>query len=451
MQQAILRPWGRPARQSSQPTRMTRNALHLALCVLGLGTATTAQALEIGPFSLTGFAKVGVSHVSNGCDGCQREPEAGRHFIWADDIALGKEFGGLSTHSVQVQPTLALKLDLPQGFKLSLAFSQRYRDGKPDLPGVVYERSATLAHEYYGTVQLGNFLSRGWNRADFPYASDLGLTAFSDSGAAYGILTKALRYTSRELFVADGNLVLEATYDQGDTGFKRNKPELFEVWALWGRGPLLVEAVAQSARNGSAAAFAKAGFTGLTPFPSRDDQKLGGNQQGMFMLLGKYQIGTAYEVSGGVRFNRWSGAYAVPLTSGAQAQWNNPFNVAWNTVDANGVANPGYAARSTDVMLGLRKYVNPKLVGHAGLAYLGKASTDNPTERGQSNSALFASLGARYDVGQGLSVTGSVNAVAYGRKGLAPLSMPAHNAFSNIDSRIAKRGNWLSVEANYKF
>jgi hypothetical protein len=29
--------------------------------------------------------------------------------------------------------------------------------------------------------------------------------------------------------------------------------------------------------------------------------------------------------------------------------------------------------------------------------------------------------------------------------------MPAHDAFSNIDSRIAKMGNWVSVEANYKF
>ena len=65
--------------------------------------------------------------------------------------------------------------------------------------------------------------------------------------------------------------------------------------------------------------------------------------------------------------------------------------------------------------------------------------------------ALFATLGARYNVGSGLSVSGSVNAVSYRHKGLAPLSMPAHNAFSNIDSRVAQRGNWLSVEANYSF
>ena len=451
MQQAISRHERNPARQVGQPTHRFSRVLPAVLCVLGLGATASAQALEIGPFSLTGFAKVGVSHVNNGCAFCQREPDAARHFIWADDIVFGKKFGDLTTHSVQIQPTLAMNFDLPQGFKLTGTFSQRYRDGKPDLPGVVYERSLTLTHEYYGTAQLGNFLSRGWNRADFPYASDLGLTAFSDSGAAYGILTHALRYTSREFYVADGNLVLEGTYAMGDRDFKRNRPEMFELWALWGRGPLLIEAVAQSARNGAPAAFAKAAFTGLTPFPDRDDQQLNGNSQGMFMLLGKYQIGTAYEVSAGLRHNRWSGAYAVQLTQGSLAQWNNPFNVDWNGADANGVRNPGYAAQSTDVMVGVRKYISPKLVGHLGVAHLGRASTDNPSERGQGNSALFASLGARYDVGQGLSVSGSVNMVSYHHRGLAPLSMPAHNAFSNVDSRVAKRGNWLSLEANYKF
>jgi hypothetical protein len=169
------------------------------------------------------------------------------------------------------------------------------------------------------------------------------------------------------------------------------------------------------------------------------------------MMLSKYQIDTAYEVSGGIRFNRWSGSYAVPLTEGALAQWNNPFNVDWGGFDANGVPNPGYSARSTDLMLGLRKYVNPKVVAYTGLTYLGKAQTANPSERGQSNSALFASLGASYVVADGLKLSSSINAVSYGRKGLAPLSMPANNAFSNVDSRIATRGYWVTVEANYQF
>ena len=451
MQHQLFRSPESTARRAQRPRRPLRSTLPAVLCVLGLGAGTAAQAFELGPFSLTGFVKASAGHVSNGCEGCQRDPAAARHFIWADDLVFGKKYGSLTTDSVQIQPTLGVKFDLPQGFTLSGAYSQRWRDGEVDLPGVVYERSATLKHEYYGTVQIGNFRSRGWNRPDFPYASDVGQTAFSDSGAAYGILTKAVRYTSRELFIADGNVVLEFTYDQGDTNFKRNKPQLFEFWALWGGGPLVVEAIVQSAKNGAPAAFAKAGFTGLTPFPERDDQQLNGSSQGVFMLLGKYQIGTAYEVSGGLRFNRWSGSYAVPLTTGALAQWNNPFNVDWGGVDANGVPNPGYSARSTDLMLGLRKYVNPKVVAYTGLTYLGKAQTDNPSERGQSNAALFATVGASYDVGGGLKLSGSLNGVSYARKGQAPLSMPAHDAFSNVDSRIANRGYWVSVEANYQF
>ena len=451
MQQHIFCPRGSTAQRAPKPRRRGHSAWLLAAGLLGLSASTATQAFEVGPFSLTGFAKASAGWVSNGCKGCQRDPEASRQFIWADDLAFGKKFGGTSTDSVQIQPVLGLKFDLPQGFTLSGAFSQRYRDGKADLPGVYYERSVTLKHEYYGTVQAGNFMARGWNRPDFPYASDVGQTAFSDSGAAYGILTKALRYTSRELFVADGNLVLEGTYDMGDTGFKRNKPELYEIWALWARGPLVVEAIAQSARNGSAAAFGKAAFTGLTPFPERDDGQLNSNSQGMFMMLSKYQIGTAYEVSGGIRFNRWSGAYAVPLTAGAQAQWSNAFNVNWGGFDAKGVPNPGYSARSTDLMLGLRKYVNPKVVAYTGLTYLGRATTANPSERGQSNSAVFGTVGASYVAAPGLKLSSSLNAVSYSRKGLAPLSMPANDAFSNVDSRVATRGYWVSVEANYQF
>lgn len=447
MQQQLLR----PARAATRRSLASRRVVRSAVFALGLGAATAGHAFEWGPFSLTGFAKVNLSRISNGCEGCQRDPDALRHFVWADDLVYGKKYGGLTKHDVQIQPTLGVKFDLPQGFTLSGAYSQRLRDGEPDLPGAVYERSATLKHEYYGSVQIGNFVSRGWNRPDFPYANDLGQTAFSDAGAAYGILTKAVRYTSRELYVADGNLVLEASYDQGNTDFKRNKPRLYEFWALWASGPLVVEAVAQSSRNGTPLAFAKWPFTSLTPNASRDDEQLNGSGQGMFMLLTKYQIGTAYEVSGGLRVNRWSGSYAVPLTQGALAQWNNPFNVDWGGFDAGGVPNPGYSARSTDLMLGLRKYINPRLVAFTGLTYLGKARTANPSERGQSNSALFASVGARYAVGGGLSVSGSLNAVAYARKGLAPLSMPAHDSFSNVDSRVANRGNWLTFEAVYRF
>jgi hypothetical protein len=88
---------------------------------------------------------------------------------------------------------------------------------------------------------------------------------------------------------------------------------------------------------------------------------------------------------------------------------------------------------------------------HTSVVYLGQASTDNPSERGQSNSALINSVGVSYNLGHGLQVYGLAGMVHYGRKGLAPLSMPSNNAFTNVDPRIATRGNWFGVGAVYTF
>jgi hypothetical protein len=435
---------------AAQPVRPRRSVQGVVLA-LGLSAAASSHAFEAGPFSLTGFLKVNVGRISDVCDQCQVDPLAGRHFIWADPLVYGKEYGDDFAHSWQFQPTLGVKFKLPGGFKLAGELSQRWRDGDPDQEDVLYAKNVSLEHEDYGALQIGGFVTRGWNRADYPYASDVGQTAFSDSGAAYGINTHAIRYRTRIFDVAEGDLVLEATYDRGDSDFTRNKPFFMEFWALYAKGPLVVEAIAQNTRNGTPMAFAKGPFTGPTPFPDRDDSQIGENSQGMFMLLSKYQIGTAYELSGGIRFNRWSGSYAVQVTEGQQAQWNQPFNVNWGGFDANGVPNPGYEARSTDLFLGARKYINREWVGYLGTTYLGKASTSNPLERGQSNSALFTTVGAKYDFGQGLTLSGSLNAVFFSRKGLAPLSMPGHDSFSGIDSRVAKRGNWVNIEANYEF
>jgi hypothetical protein len=41
--------------------------------------------------------------------------------------------------------------------------------------------------------------------------------------------------------------------------------------------------------------------------------------------------------------------------------------------------------------------------------------------------------------------------VRYAYKGLAPLSMPGHASFSNVDSRIAQDGRWLTLGLVYAF
>jgi hypothetical protein len=247
-----------------------------------------------------------------------------------------------------------------------------------------------------------------------------------------------------------GDVLFEGTYDMGKSGWKRNKPQFVELYAKYIARDLLVDLIVQSAKNGEPVAWGKAPFGGLTPFPE-DDALLGGSSQGMAMLLVRHVIGSNIEVSGGIRFNRWSGAYAVQTTPGPLGRWNNMFNVDWNGFDANGVPNPGYSARSTDFTLGSRYRINEKFTTGASLVYLGRAKTANPSERGQSNTLTVATASVGYNVSKTIQVYASASAYQFGRKGQAPLSIPAHAAHTNIDSRVADRGNSFGAGANFNF
>ncbi len=424
--------------------RLRHAALAASLCAAG-----PASAIDFGPFSLTGFGKAEVQRGTHICTDCQRELGENRHRLWADDIVYGKRYGTETTHITLAQPYLGAKFNLGGGFQLQGLLSQRWRDGEVDLPGWLYERNIAISHEDYGSLRVGAMTTRSWSVADYPYGTNVGVSdAWGSSGAAYGLLSKAVRYMSRKLDVLEGDLVLEVTHDQGKRGWKKNKPRFWEVYAQYVKGDLVLDAMAQVARNGEPVGWGHAPFGGLTPFPA-DDSKLGGSGQSMAMAMARYQLSSLWEISGGLRFNRWSGAYAVQTTAGPQAQWNSMFNVDWGG-SLNGVPNPGYAATSEDLMLGLRYRTGP-WTASTGMVYLGKADTDNPSERGQSNTLTINTVGLNYAFGNGLQAYGMAGMVHYGRKGQAPLSMPAHNAFTNVDSRVATRGNWFGGGVVYTF
>lgn len=438
------------AGRSDAPQRRSLRLLRGLAMAAGLSMFGSAHAFDFGPFSLTGFAKAEVQRGSNNCDKCQKEPFENRQRQWADALAYSKEFGTETVHTVLFQPYLGLKQYLGKGVTLEGLISQRFRDGDVDIPGAIYERNIGISHEEYGSLRIGAMTSRTWAVADFPYATDFGINdAWPSSGAGYALLGHAIRYTSRLFDINDGDLVLEATYDKGPSGWKRNKPHLLELWGKYTKGGLMIDTMYQVSRNGQPVAWGHAPFNGLTTNPA-DDDKLGGSGQSMVMAMARYYVRPDIEVTGGVRHNRWSGAYAVPTTFGRQGLWNNMFNVDWGGTDANGVANPGYPARSTDLMAGLRVLRGP-WTAHTGLVYLGKASTDNPSERGQSNTALINTIGLDYNFRNGLRVYTMAGMVHYGRKGLAPLSMPSNDAFTNVDPRIATRGNWFGLGAVYTF
>ncbi len=450
-----------PLHMSKIRTAMTaRKSAVVRACgaaAASLVLASSAGAFDFGPFSLTGFAKVDFTRISSECPlkDCQVEKFAGREFIWSDEITQGVGYGAGTTHVTLFQPYLGAKFDLPRGFKLSALLSQRWRDGKPDFKGFLYDRSISLSHEDYGRLSIGAMQTRAWSMADYPFGTDIGIgDPWASSGAGYALLTRALRYTSRPMDVAEGDLVVELTHDIGKSGWRRNKPRLWELWLQYHRGDLGVDVMIQETRNGPPVAFGHAPFSSLF-YDSAFDQDLGGSGQSIAMLMARYRIDSKLELYGGLRGNRWSGAYAVFLQSkavnpGGFDIWNNPMNVDWSTNLGGGVYK-AYSARSIDLVLGARYKISNKLDGYTGMVHLGEASTANPMERGQSNSATFNTLGLSYDYGHGLRLNGVLGMVNYGKRGLAPLSMPSHQAFTGIDSRIKQHGNWFGAGVTFTF
>ncbi len=432
-------------------------ACGLAAAVAALGAAGSAGAIDFGPFTLNGFVKGEVTRASSTCkdNSCQVDPLASKEFVWADELVQGKGYGNGTTHVTLVQPYLGAKFDLGRGYKLSGLISQRWRDGKTDFKGFWYDRSVAVEHEDWGALRAGAMSTRAWSMADYPFGTDIGLAdAWASSGSGYGLLTRAIRYTSRPFDVAEGDLVVEGTYDFGKRGWHRNKPRFFELWVHYGKGDLSADLMLQDARNGTPSAFSHGPFTGLF-YDSRFDNALGGSSQGIAMLMARWRYTAKLELLGGLRANRWSGAYAKLLESrtvnpGGFDIWNNPFNADWST-DLGGGVYKGYSARSTDVVMGARYRIDQRWTVSAGLLHLGTASTSNPSERGQSNAATIGTLGLGYEVMQGLRVYGNAGAVNYKRLGLAPTSMPSNSAFTNIDSRVKRNGNWFGGGVVYTF
>ena len=460
-----------------------RRGLHAALGVATLALSTLSQAVDFGPFSLTGFAKLDISRASKVCGGgpvnnlstvgdptssaCQLFPGENRERPWADALVIGREYGTRNGHLTLAQPYLGVKFDLPRGFKLQGLISQRWRDGKIDIPGIWYEKNVALSHEDYGSVRIGAFPTRSWSLADYPFGGDFGGgDGWASTGAGYGLNTRAIRYTARTLDVLDGDLVLEATWDQGDTSFKRNKPRFLELWARYYRGDLKLDAMYQDTRNGPPSSWGHAPFTGVF-YDAQYDSKIGGSGQSMAMLMARYPITSNIEVGAGVRHNRWSGAYAVCIDFiDGQCRYNNFFNVDFFGTDPRGVLSPGYAVKSNDFTAGVR-YVNGRWSASTGMVYLSKASTANPSERGQSNSLLKGSIGGGYDFGNGLQVSLGFNASAYGQQPqtwgcniqqnrpagsctLGPRSAPDNNAGGG-DARVSRYSNGVSAGLTYSF
>lgn len=450
------------------PSLLQTNAYWLLS--MGLLVGQNAGAVDLGPFTLTGFAKAEVSRASNQCADCQLNLGESRHRPWADALAEGKEFGSKGGKVTLFQPFLATKdFDLGQGFRVKGLLSQRWRDGKEDIPGILYEKNATLSHEDYGSIQVGAFPTRSWSVADYPYGTNVGIAdSWASSGAGYGLLQRAVRLGLPLMDVANGDFHVELTYDAGDSNYKVRKPQFFELYAKYVKGPLTLDAIAQTGTNGQAVSWGHAPFVAATttePFVGEGGQVflVDGNKQSIAMLMARYQLNAKTDLYGGIRHNRWSGAKPVitgwmPIAGhpdGGVSLYNEMFNVDF---DSKGkLIGNAYSASTTDLSLGAVYRFAPKWNVNTGMVYLGKAKTKNPNERGQSNTMMLNTIGVGYEIQPGLAVYGFAGIVNFGKKALAPLkplaplSMPGHAAFTGVDSRVAKSGNWMGAGLVYTF
>ncbi len=445
-------------------------ALRATVIAALLYSASLSHALDFGPdgmFSLRGFAEATAGLQGNYCLNCQvAGSTASKQLRASDAIIPGKSYETVQTTFWQVQPYLGAKYNIGKGFEVSGLLSQRWRQGTVngenvetryggtvDVPKFWYEKNVALRHEDYGSVRIGAMTTRGWSIADYPYGGNLGVSeSWGSSGAGYGMLTNAIRIGSRPFDVAEGDLFVEMTYDRGNTDFKRLKPTFYELYAQYHRGDLVVDAIYQDTTNGGAGAWGHAPFTGVTPYAQDDSYvsaangtSFGGTHQSMAMAMARYQYNAKVELSGGIRQNRWSGA---SIAFNPATQWTAGFNVDYSNPFA--VSNTGYGASSVDMLLGAR-YRTGQWTFLTGLVYLGTADTANPSERGQGNTAMFNTLGVRYDYTQAVQLEATGSRVHYSQKGLSPMSMPGNASFSNVDSRISQDGRWFTLGLIYKF
>lgn len=423
--------------------------------LLLLSVPAISQAVDVGPFVINGFVKVEAGRTSNICEDCQEKANENRHRPWADAITPGQPFGTKNGNVSLVQPYIGTKdFNLGQGFKVRGLWSQRWRDGKVDIEGVEYEKNLTFTHEDYGNFQMGAFPTRGWSSADYPYGTQIGIAdAWGASGSGYGLLTRAIRYSLPKQYEFGGDLHLEATYDFGGRGYL-HKPQFLELFAQYVGGPWVIEGVIQKTQNGLPSAWTHGPFVGLTIDPANDVAELSKNKQSIVMLMARYKMDAKTVLFAGVRHNEWSGArsYCLWDEPNAKCIWNDMFNA--QTLGENFAGgNPGvaYSARSEDVSAGFTHKLNEKVTLNAGLVYLGKARTKNPSDRGQYNTMTLAALGLGYEIEPGWSVYGYTGAVNYKKKGLAPLSMPGHSSFSGVDSRVSSHGNWIGLGSVFTF
>ena len=438
---------------------------HVAAAALSLmAGAVSAQQItdfgdedRMGVFSLGNVAKLSISgfavgeygistNRSEGLLNCSFTPDPRGVFGKAISGGPFCQPGPAQTASGPPLNLTAISIGLAHEFdsawKVDAKITSRDRNGSADIYGnTVVEKNVALSHPLYGELRYGTQLSRSWSRSD-SFTYPLGMSsAWSETGAGYGLLKEAIRYTAAPIEIRGSKLVLEATYATNNINFAHNattvlyneqppRPKLGEFFAQYANDTDLIELIWQDSRGGSQSSFAKGTFIGDA---GNADQlpNYSAPHESVAILQGDHYFSPAWKMTLGVKRSFWSGAMRqCDYVTGIGCYFSTPgFN--------NDATNAAHPAKEYDFMGGLSYYRGPWTYT-GGFVRYSKAYTKTPTEWGQSNTANYLHLGIYRQVpelSQHLQIYGGLGYVRFGSQGPAPLAMPNELANFGTDPR----------------
>ncbi len=434
---------------------------------LGLSLSTCpANAAQFGEFEIVGFLKDEYSI----CDTCALgvvnsstfDPR-GALTTLKPMLNQGGASGETSANLGLVMLSVGYAHEFDNAIKIEGRVTGRMRNNEADIfDHWVIDAYAGVIHPRSGSLHAGKMASRSWTRSD-SFAYPLGLSSpWAESGAGYGVFPQAVRYATREFETSAGKLRMELTAGRakrrspinvGTVVTRAPSPEAYELFVQFSNPSNLIELIYQDSQGGRQSSFGKGALYGAQGDTNGPTGSPGyrAPSQSVLILQGTHWFNPQWNVSYGVKRNRWSGQQQQcdygPVSAIAFAcYWDQPgFNYSTD--------GKLYSASSTDLMVGA-SHIRNLWTFTAGAVQMRKASTSNPTEWGQSNSAIFTNVGVYRklpEIYKDLEVYAGVGHVSFDRRGPAPLSMPNNTAFFGADPRTTKGTIGYTIGANFKF
>ena len=334
------------------------------------------------------------------------------------------------------------------------------------------EKFVGIGRPDLGSIKYGTQLSRSWSRSD-AFSFPIGQSGtWADSGAGFGIFPSALRLTSPMFEDGSGKLTGEITLatDKINTfmverpsnpvlAFSPNptKPRATELFLQFSNSKNLIELTVQSAKGAKQTAFGKSALIGwigdpdTLPASATTPRNAATPSQSVVILQGNHWANPQNMYTWGVRRSQWSGSAASCNYSHTRRECIFGLDTGFNYGSAAD-SYLGYKASTFDAMLGWSHYRGPYTYTLSGV-YFGRASSKNPVEWGQSNSAVHFNLGiARKvpEVNKGLTVTAGIGHSIFDKIGPAPVSMPNNN-FLGANPLYVRRATSATVGMTWTF